>query len=63
MQRGDPMELNFEIKGTNAQSLKSRWVKWGHLPSYHVFKMSEIANFLYFLLITEESLSQFEQYI
>ena len=31
-------------------------------PIVMVFKMSEIANILYFLLITEKSLSQFGQY-
>ena len=32
-------------------------------PIVMVFKMSENANFLHFLLITIKSLSQFEQYI
>ena len=32
-------------------------------PRVITFKMSEIANFLYFLLITAKYLSQFGQYI
>ena len=32
-------------------------------PRVMVFKMSEITNFLYFLLITAKNLSQFGQYI
>ena len=43
MQVGNPMELNLEglvnakMKYINWQSSKSRWEKWGHLSSYHVY--------------------------
>ena len=64
--KADPIELNFanlEMKHTNGWSIKKH-EKNGVIclvimstPIVMVFKMSEITNFLYFLLITAKSFS------
>ena len=52
---------NADIKNTNGKSSKSRWEKWGHFfvimctPRVIIIKMSKIAHFLYFLLMTAKS--------
>ena len=40
---------NPKMKYTNGYSSKSRWKKWGHLSSYHVYSWSYVKNDSFFV--------------